>query len=52
MVSAPIFLSPSYDLQGPPFQQSSASTIEYTDSYEENKKRKEGAKIQSCAVIA
>jgi hypothetical protein len=52
MVPAPLFLTLSDDLQGPPFQRSSASAIEYTDSYEENKKRKEGAKIQSCAVIA
>jgi hypothetical protein len=39
-------------LQGPPFQQSSASAIEYMDSYKENEKCKEGAKIQSCTVIA
>ncbi len=46
------WLSPSDDLQGPPFQQSSASAIEYMDSYKENKKCKEGTKIQSCTVIA
>ncbi len=45
MVSSPLFLSPSDDLHGPPFQRSSASAIEYMDSYEENKKRKDGAKI-------
>jgi hypothetical protein len=52
MVPSPLFLSPSDDLYGPPFQRSSASAIEYMDSYEENKKRNEGAKIQPCAVIA
>jgi hypothetical protein len=52
MVPSPLFLSPSDDLHGPPFQQSPASAIEYMDSYEENKKRKDGAKIQFCAVFA
>ncbi len=45
MVPSPLFLSPSDDLHGPPFQQSSALAIEYMDSYEENKKCKDGAKI-------
>ncbi len=49
---APLFLSPSDDLQGTPFQRSPASAIEYMDSNEKNEKRKEGAKIQSCTVIA
>jgi hypothetical protein len=44
IVSFPLFLSPSDDLHGPPFQRSSSAlTIEYMDSYEENKKRKDGA---------
>jgi hypothetical protein len=46
MIPCPLFLSPSDDLHGPPFQQSSASAIEYMDSYEESKKCKDGAKIQ------
>ena len=50
MVPSPLFLSPSDDLHGPPFQRLSASAIEYIDSYEENKKRK-GAKIQSFSAV-
>ncbi len=47
------FLSPSDDLiTCSPFQRSSASAIEYMNSYEENKKRKDGAKIQFCAIFA
>jgi hypothetical protein len=52
MVPSPLFLSPSDDLHGPPFQRSSASAIEYMDSYKENKKCKDGAKIQFSAVFA
>jgi hypothetical protein len=52
MVPSPLFLSPSNDLHGPPFQQSSASGIENMNSYEENKKRKDGAKIQFSAIFA
>jgi hypothetical protein len=52
MVPSPLFLSLSDDLHGPPFQRSSASTIEYMDSYQENKKCKDGAKIQFSAVFA
>jgi hypothetical protein len=43
MVPSPLFLSPS---------ESSASSIENMNSYEENKKRKDCAKIQFCAVFA
>ena len=52
MVPSPLFLSPSDDLHGPPFQRSSASAIENMNSYEENEKGKDGAKIQFCAVFA
>jgi hypothetical protein len=52
MVPSPLFLSPSDDLHGPPFQQSSALAIEYMNSYEENKKREDGAKIQFFAIFA
>jgi hypothetical protein len=52
MVPSPLFLSPSDDLHGPPFQQSSALAIENMNSYEENDKRKDGAKIQFCTVFA
>jgi hypothetical protein len=51
MVPSPLFLSLSDDLHGPPFQQSSALAIEYMDSYEKNKKRKDGAKIQFSAFF-
>ncbi len=43
MVPSPLFLSPS---------ESSASVIENMNSYEENKKRKDGAKIQFRTVFA
>ncbi len=43
MVPSPLFLSPS---------ETSASAIENMNSYEENEKRKEGAKIQFCVVFA
>ncbi len=52
MVPSPLFLSPSDDLHGPPFQQSSASAIENMNSHEENEKHKDGAKIQFCAIFA
>ena len=52
MVPSPLFLSPSDDLHGPPFHRSSASAIENMNSYEENEKRKDGAKIQFCAIFA
>jgi hypothetical protein len=52
MVPSSLFLSPSDDVHGPPFQQSSASAIEYMDSYKEHKKHKEGEQIQPCAVVA
>jgi hypothetical protein len=44
MVPSPLFLSPSDDLHGPSFQGSSALVVEYMNSYEENKKRNDGAK--------
>jgi hypothetical protein len=50
MVPSPLFLSPSDDLHGPPFQQSSALAIENMNSYEENEKRKDGTKIQFFAI--
>ncbi len=43
MVPSPLFLSPS---------ESSASAIENMNSYKENEKRKDGAKIQFCAINA
>jgi hypothetical protein len=43
MVPSPLFLSLS---------ESSASAIENMNSYEENKKLKDGAKIQFCAIFA
>ena len=48
-----LFLFLSDDLHFPPFQRSSASAIEYMNSYEENEKRKDGAKIhlfKACAI--
>jgi hypothetical protein len=52
MVPSLLFLSLSDDLYGPPFQQSSALAIEYMNSYKENEKRKDGAKIQFCTIFA
>jgi hypothetical protein len=52
MVPSPLFLSPSDDLHGTPFQRSSASAIEYMHSYKENKICKDGAKIQFSTIFA
>jgi hypothetical protein len=46
MDRSPLFLPASNP------QQSSALAIEYMNSYKENEKRKDGAKIQFCALFA